>query len=264
MHVRGYIPPGPCHQLTFLQASGPPKPARTRAITGETPVKQHVEKIESKETPSSTGAQKVKGKVVRKPAEKARRRIPLPVLKEEVDVAEWGWEIVPQNHSTPKGEDVRKECTEEVTENGYRVTDLIHTPAGSLIGRTEEAEKQGSPKPPPGPKPGGGKGHPSYLEQQEGQDEAEEPGHQAQATEQTDAGGEKVLNWADDPWTYSPTAKDGPILSEKNSFRLPQWWWFRFHPALLRGTTKMRSPPTFLAEGSPPSICPAAAAADLC
>ena len=33
---------------------GAPKPARTRAITGETPVRQHVEKIESKEVPSST------------------------------------------------------------------------------------------------------------------------------------------------------------------------------------------------------------------
>ena len=157
----------------------------------------------------------MKGKVVRKPPEKARRRIPLPILQEGVDEADWDWEI-PQNHSTPKGEDVRKEVT-EVTENGCGAKNTIHTPAGSKIGRTEEAEKQGSPKPPPGPKPGGGTGHPSHLEQQEEQYEAEEPGHQAQATEQTDAGAEKVLNWADGPWTNMPAAKDGEEATKEKA-----------------------------------------------
>ena len=223
---------------------GAPKPASVKAITGATPVKQYVEKIETeieseeitakKKTSSSTGARNVKGKGVGKPAEKARRRNPLPVLTEEVDVTEWNWEVVPQNHSTPKNqktdtrggtnetrEDARKECTDEVTEDGYRVTNLIYTPAGSLIGRTigkvgedEEAEKQGSPKPPTGPTPAGGRGHPGNLEQQEGQHEAEEQGQQAQPTEnrnqkeQTNEGGDKELNWADDPWTYMPTAKN--------------------------------------------------------
>ena len=140
---------------------GVPKPARTGAITGETPVKQHIEKIESKEAPSSTGAPKVKGKVVRKPPKKANRR--LPVLQEGVEETDWDWEV-PQNHSTPKGEDVRKEAT-EVTENGCGVKTTIHTPAGSKIG-LEEAEKQGSPEPPPGPKSGGGTGPPSHLKQQ--------------------------------------------------------------------------------------------------
>ena len=82
---------------------GVPKPARTGAITGDTPVKKHIEKIESKEAPNSTGAPKVKGKVVRKPPKKANRR--LPVLQEGVDETDWDWEV-PQNHSTPKGGDV--------------------------------------------------------------------------------------------------------------------------------------------------------------
>ena len=65
---------------------GAPKPASVKAITGATPVKQYVEKIETeieseeitakKKTSSSTGARNVKGKGVGKPAEKARRRNP--------------------------------------------------------------------------------------------------------------------------------------------------------------------------------------------
>ena len=106
---------------------GVPKPARTGAITGDTPVKEHIRKIEkneSKEAPKLTGAQKVKGKVVRKPPIKANRR--LPVLQEVVEDKAWDWET-PQNHSTPKGENARKEATEAM-ENGGGEKTTIHTP----------------------------------------------------------------------------------------------------------------------------------------
>ena len=90
------------------------------------------------------------------------------------------------------------------------------TPAGSKIG-LEVTEKQGSPEPPSGPKPGGGTGPPCHLKQQEEQRVAEEPGHQTQATEQTDTGAEKASNWACEPWTNMPAEKDAEEATQEES-----------------------------------------------
>ena len=54
---------------------GAKNPVRTGTLTGETPVKEHIKKIEkngSKEAPKLTGAKKMKEKVVRKPPTKVR------------------------------------------------------------------------------------------------------------------------------------------------------------------------------------------------
>ena len=69
---------------------GAKKPARTGKITGDTPVKEHIENIEkngSKEAPKPTGVQKLKEKVTKKAQIKADRK--MPTLQEEVEDKNW-------------------------------------------------------------------------------------------------------------------------------------------------------------------------------
>ena len=92
---------------------GVPKPVRTGTLTGETPVKEHIKKIEKnggKEAPKPTEEKKSKEKGSRKQPVKAHRR--MPTLQEGVEEKDWDWDT-PKKHSTPKGENVRKEGMEE-------------------------------------------------------------------------------------------------------------------------------------------------------
>ena len=194
---------------------GAKNPVRTGTLTGETPVKEHIKKIEkngSKGAPKPTEAKKLKEKVVRKQPVKANRR--MPTLQEGVEDKDWDWET-PQKHSTPKGENARKEATEAIGIGGVEKT-TIHTPGGSKIGLAEN-EKQGPPEPPPGPKPGGGTGPPCHLKQQDEQHEAEEPEHQTQASEKTGKGAEKASNWASEPWTNMPAEKDAEEATQEEN-----------------------------------------------
>ena len=185
---------------------GAKKPARTGKITGDTPVKEHIENIEkngSKEAPKPTGVQKLKEKVAKKAQIKADRK--MPTLQEEVEDKNWNWET-PQKHSTPKSEGARKEVKEAVG--------IVHTPGGSKIELVEK-EKQGLPEPPQGPKPGGGTGSPSYLKRQGEQLEIGEPEHQTQAQEKTDKEVENASSWANEPWTNVPVEKDAEDATQE-------------------------------------------------
>ena len=188
---------------------GVTKPMRTGTLTGETPVKEHIEKIEKnggKEPPKPTEEKKSKGKGSRKQPVKAHRR--MPTLQEGVEENDWDWET-PKKHSTPKGE--RKGGMEEEGVDEAAKTNAS-TPGGSKTGQTNE--NQGPPEPPPGPKPGGGTGSPGNLKQQEEQQEDEKPEHQQEITEKVGEEAGQTSNWASEPLTYLPTEKDVVGLEE--------------------------------------------------
>ena len=185
---------------------GVPKPVRTGTLTGETPVKEHMKKIEKnggKGAPKPTEEKKLKEKVSRKQPVKANRR--LPTLQEGVEEKDWDWDT-PKKHSTPKGENGRKEGTEGAGIGDAEKT-IANTPGGSKIGQAAN-ENQGPPEPPPGPKPGGGTGSPGSLKQQEEQHEAEKPEDQQEVTEKVGKEAGQTSNWASEPLTYLPTEKD--------------------------------------------------------
>ena len=139
---------------------GVPKQVRTGALTGETPVKEHIKKIEKnggKEAPEPTGEKKSREKVSRKQPVKAQRR--MPTLQEGVEENDWEWDT-PKKHSTPKSENVGKEGMEEAG-MGDAAKINASTLGGSKTGQANE--NQGPPEPPPGPKPGGGTGPPGHF-----------------------------------------------------------------------------------------------------
>ena len=82
---------------------GAKNPVRTGTLTGETPVKEHIKKIEkiekngSKGAPKPTEEKKPKEKVLRKQPVKANRR--MPTLQEGVEDKDWDWDT-PKKHST--------------------------------------------------------------------------------------------------------------------------------------------------------------------
>ena len=178
---------------------GVTKPMRTGTLTGETPVKEHIEKIEKnggKEPPKPTEEKKSKGKGSRNQPVKAHRR--MPTLQEGVEESDWDWET-PKKHSTPKGErkgEMEEEGVDEAAETN------ASTPGGSKTGQTNE--KQGPPEPPPGPKPGGGTGSLGNLKQQEELQGVEKPERQQERAEKVD----EASNWASEPPTYMPTEED--------------------------------------------------------